>query len=430
MSPDVLRPQLQLERGLVDHALEDPVLDLGSEAAVRTLLGLVGQHRPQVVTQVLERVGTHRLRERVAVGAGAELQVRAVVVHDVDVERQDGAVLPEPHLDVVVPVRRMVVGVHDVVDPVLDVGDRSAHLEREEARQGRHLVRGELAPEAPAGGGRHDRQLVRRYAQRRGDQEHEVAEVHRVAVDLEGAVQARPRDGAGGLQRHPGRAAPVQAVGDHQVGLGERTVDVAEVEGPLVGEVRAVCLVEDRRVGGERLDRVDQRWQLVELDVDLVDTVLGGVPRLGDDGDDRLTDVPDLVHGQRVLRDGGGPEVHARVHLGLAVLARDHRDDAGHLQRPRDVDRADVGVRHGAAQDGRVQHAGELQVGDVAATADQQARVLGSAEVLADDVVARLAVGLDVAHRCPSVSAGVDAAWLPLQDSFCWAVHTALTMFW
>ena len=75
---------------------------LGAEAAVRALLVLVGEDRGERVLDVLDPVGADDLRERVAVRAGAELEVRAVVVDAVDPQRAEGAVVVEGELGVVV----------------------------------------------------------------------------------------------------------------------------------------------------------------------------------------------------------------------------------------------------------------------------------------------------------------------------------------
>jgi hypothetical protein len=51
---DAIHPELA--RGEVDEALEHPVADLGTEAAVGALLVLVGQDRRERVLDVLDRV--------------------------------------------------------------------------------------------------------------------------------------------------------------------------------------------------------------------------------------------------------------------------------------------------------------------------------------------------------------------------------------
>ena len=78
--PDLDAVEAELARRHVDEPLEHPVRDLGAEAAVGALLVLVRQHGSERVLDVLDPVRADDLGERVAVGARAELEVRAVVV--------------------------------------------------------------------------------------------------------------------------------------------------------------------------------------------------------------------------------------------------------------------------------------------------------------------------------------------------------------
>lgn len=253
-----------------------------------------------------------------------------------------------------------------------------------------------LLPKLPPGRNRLHRQLVGRQLQRRGDQEGEVAEVERVAVDLQHAVEPRVGHRARGLHRHACRAAPVEGVLHHEVGLGERGVHIAELEGPLVTDVAAVLLVQQGGPGLHGRHRVGDRREILEVDLEQFHGVLGDVPALRDDRCDGLADVADLVHRERVLGDRCRAEVHAGVHLRLAVLARDHGDDSRQLQRLGGVDGPDPRVRHGAAQDRGVQHPRQFEVGDVPATADQQPRVLDPLAVRTEVLVAGLLHGVRV----------------------------------
>src|SRR4029453_5429897 len=80
----------------------------------------------------------------------------------------------------------------------------------------------------------------------------------------------------------------------------------------------------------------------------------------------------------------------------------------------RRVDRVDLGVRERAPQDRHVEHVRELDVLDVVATADDEARVLLALDALAQPAAA--ALGLDGGHE---VSFSLFAAHC-----------TDLTMFW
>ena len=110
----------------VDEPLQHPVRALGAEAAVRALLVLVREDRGERVLDVLDPVRPDDLRERVAVRARAELEVRAVVVDAADAQRAERAVVVEGELGVVPAIGAGVVVVRDVRDAVLDVLHRAA----------------------------------------------------------------------------------------------------------------------------------------------------------------------------------------------------------------------------------------------------------------------------------------------------------------
>ncbi len=159
---------------------------------------------------------------------------------------------------------------------------------------------------------------------------------------------------------------------EHAVGL--RRVARLPVEDEVV--VLALLVVADhRRVGVERLARVDDDGQRLVLDVDQFERVARGVVVVGDDERHLLALEADLVgreHGLRVGREGR----HPGEALGLEVLAGDHGADLRVLQRGGGVDRDDPGVRERTAQRGAVQHPGEPHVVDVVALAADETRVL------------------------------------------------------
>jgi hypothetical protein len=111
------------------------------------------------------------------------------------------------------------------------------------------------------------------------------------------------------------------------------------------------------------------------LDVDQLDRVARRVVVLGDHERDLLPLEAHLVggeHGLGVHRQRRHPgEAQARERL-----AGDHRLDLGVGLGGRGVDGDDAGVRERAAQHGPVQHAGQVDVVDVAALAAYEAGVL------------------------------------------------------
>ena len=318
--------------------------------------------------------------------AHAELDVGAVVVDDVDLDAAHGAVAHHGELDLVDAVRAVVVAVGDVVDPVLQVGHLSPGGPRAHGGDHRRLVGEQLGAEAAAGRHRPDVQLVGGHLERVRGHEQVAGEAQRVGVDGEAAgARVVLGDRADGLQRLPARAVPAEPVPDDHLGLGEVALDIAEVEGALVGAVRLQGLVYQRGPVGQSALRVDHRGQRLVLDLDELQRVLGQVAAVRDDDRDALADVPHLVRRQAAPGVPGrvGAEVGHRVAQLGGVGAGDHRVHAGCGQSLGGLDPQDPGVRVRAAQHGGVQGAGGDPVGDVAAPAEQELRVLDAADRLA-----------------------------------------------
>ncbi len=370
------RSSAEILRREVDEALDHPVADLGAEAAVGALLVLVREDRGERVLDVLDPVRPDDLRERVAVRARAELEVRAVVVDARDAHRLERAVVVEGERGVVVAVGAAVVVVRDVRDAILDVLHGAAGDHREEGREDRHLVHEELRAEAAAGRHRHEAQLARRDLQRHRVQPQEVREVHRVAVDREHAGAAVVvGDRAVRVHRHAGRARPVELGLHGAVGLGEGLVDLAERERALVGDVRAHLLVHERaalrrapRTGRARRAAARSRPRSGRR----------RPPRCSGSSATtaatRLAEVAHLLDRDDVLDDRTGAERRQRIGALGDVLAGHDGDHAGQLLGRLGADREDLGVRVRAADDRRMRHAGQLDVVDVAALAAQEAR--------------------------------------------------------
>ena len=118
------------------------------------------------------------------------------------------------------------------------------------------------------------------------------------------------------------------------IGLGEVALDVAEVEGALVGAVRLQGLVHQRGAVGQGALRVGHRGQRLVLHLDELQRVLGQVAAVRDDDRDALADVPHLVRRQAAPGVPGrvGAEVGHRVAQFGGLGAGDHGVHAG--QRP------------------------------------------------------------------------------------------------
>jgi hypothetical protein len=165
--------------------------------------------------------------------------------------------------------------------------------------------------------------------------------------------------------------------------------------------VRAVELVldvlaQDRRVRIHRLEGIVDRRQRLVLDLDQ----LGGVGRdiavLGDDEGDLLVLVQHLAGGEHhldVAREGRHPVELDR----LQILGRQHGDHAGHGLGLAGVDALDAGMAVGAAGEVAEQHAGQLEVVDIAAPALDEA-----------DVFLALPGAAQALKRCFAARAGFD----------------------
>ncbi len=109
---------------------------------------------------------------------------------------------------------------------------------------------------------------------------------------------------------------------------------------------------------------------------------------------DRLADIAHLVFGndglgyRLELRQRLQPHGNAR-HRMADILRRDDAVHPGKRARPRDIDRADAAVGHGAAQDGGMQKPLAREVIDIFPTPTQEAQVLEAFNRAADEGVDR-----------------------------------------
>ena len=248
---------------------------------------------------------------------------------------------------------------------------------------------------------------------RPGDQRvHRAVGVRRLGVGVEREL-ARHRvhvgDRAARLHRRRVRPRVEHLLLDDHVGARERGLGGGGVAGLPVEDVvvglALLVVADDRRVGVERPLGVHHGSDHLVLDVDQLERVARRVAVVGDDERDLLALEAHLVggeHGLRVVRHRRHPRQPERLEHGAG-------DDRVHL-RVRlgggGVDRHDPGVRVRAAQDRAVQHAGQVDVVDVAALAADEADVLLAEHAAEADRVAGGAGGnCGIGHdAAPSVS--------------------------
>src|SRR5581483_10316672 len=134
---------------------------------------------------------------------------------------------------------------------------------------------------------------------------------------------------------------------------------------------------------------------------DQLASVLGERAGAGDHGDDRLTDEANLVRGQQPaghrLDVVAGDRGDERGDVGQ-VLSGEHRDHTVEGPGRLGIDPDDAGVRVGAADEGDVQHAPQVDVVDVAAPAHQVPAVLDPRHPGADVLGVESVALVDLAH--------------------------------
>ena len=205
----------------------------------------------------------------------------------------------------------------------------------------------------------------------------------------------------------------------------QRGVDVAAGVGAHRQDVAVGAPHGDRRVGGDRRQRVGDRRQDVVLDVDQ----LGGRPRLlarlGDDDGEHVAGErrapADGDHHRPVLVDDPDAQLAGDVGGG------EHGDDAVGGGGAGGVDGDDVGAGVGGEVQGGVEHPGHAEVVDVAAVAERQllGLVLGAGltDAAAEGDLERLALGdrldgvedLDVAGAAAQVGAEMRRHGVPVE---------------
>ena len=199
---------------------------------------------------------------------------------------------------------------------------------------------------------------------------------------------------------------------DHDLGLLEAFRDVALLDFELAGDVgdlalELVELVQDRRIGLERVIDLDHPGQHFVIDLD--QRAGFGCDRLGSGGDGR-----DGVAGEQRLLARHHVAAHPAHVLDAEhdrlvereiddVLRGDHRLHAGQRFGLGGVDAPDARMRMRAAQYLAPDHAGHVGVGGKGRAARDLVGAVGTNGALADPLV----VGDDVHRAAPCISAAV-----------------------
>ena len=202
------------------------------------------------------------------------------------------------------------------------------------------------------------------------------------------------------VQRRAGLTVRGKALPHHHGGLAPGLFDVADpdavpVEDVAFAEFVTDALLDERAVRADRLLGVDDDWQLLQLVAHVLEGVESLVLGVSDDRGELLALVHHLVDGegevvahQEVLH-----HVAPRFDLADDVGAGEHGMHARLPERRRRVDGEQPGVRHRAAQDLGVEHAGQLDVVDEARGTGEQRQVLAARDGLPDELGLALGCG-------------------------------------
>ena len=140
----------------------------------------------------------------------------------------------------------------------------------------------------------------------------------------------------------------------------EAAVDIAALERKVMGDVAWGIVVHQRRAGRECCIHRQHGGQDFVFDLDAIDGCARGfsVPRC--DRRDFIADIAHLIDGERV-------EVGAKAapFFTRSIGAGDYGFDAGHRRGRTGINAFDARMRVRAAQHSCMQHARQMQVGDV-----------------------------------------------------------------
>ena len=401
------RVDLQAARQPVDEDLQRKIDLRLTVAAIGADRGLVGERDAALDGRIGHLVGAgedhaRELRRAVRRVPGAE--VGGVLVGD----RDDAAIGLRADTDVVHGLARMGAGA-EKLQAVFDPLDRSPERHRVQHRQHVLRIEAELHAEAAAHIGCDDPNapLIERQALRQllPDQ------VRRLGggMDLQRA-RACPPMGDDAARLHGERAHPVhtEAPLDDDLGGGHAILRIARAVHVAGQQVRGQRLgMQNRRVVGERAQRVRHMRQRLVVDVDEVQRVLCNRAARRDHAHHRLALVDRLIRRQRVVgqQRGAGhrPQHRQRPARGPHVGTRQDVTDAGHGAGLGHVDRANRCAGERTAAHRHLKLVGEVHVIGEETVAPQQTIVLLAREGCADQALARRA------HRDASQSAGSSA---------------------
>ena len=143
-------------------------------------------------------------------------------------------------------------------------------------------------------------------------------------------------------------------------------------------------ILEQHRAARLRLLAVGDRGKRLDIQIDMLQRVFGNAGRIGQHDGNRLADVANLAVGQHrlmerlELRQRLQPQRNPRNDVAEVGAQQGHGEPRQRRARAA-VDRLDQAVRHGAAQDHRMELARSVDVGDIGSPATQETQILDCA---------------------------------------------------
>jgi hypothetical protein len=166
-------------------------------------------------------------------------------------------------------------------------------------------------------------------------------------------------------------------------GLRESGLGVPDIDRNDGGEIGRGVPMGERRPGLKRRDAIGRRRQRLVIHIDQRGRILGQIAAVGHYDGDRLAHKAGFVFGE-AIRHIGLLDRRARhqerhglpLHRGRQIREGKDRVHARKRKRRALVEPADAGMGMRAAQNHRVEHAGQLDVVHKAAASGQEVRIL------------------------------------------------------
>jgi len=200
-------------------------------------------------------------------------------------------------------------------------------------------------------------------------------------------IGAPLHDAVAGLDRIAAGPEPTKIVFDNDIRFRKSLVDRTEGKEPVVNQVGALVLPNDRAVRIERLLGIYDRRENLIVDFDQFQSVLGDVTARRRNRGDGIADEPDFIVCEAIPRPTDRKAVHGLRPI-LGVFTGNHRGHAGKFLGLGCVDAFDARVGMRAAQDRREQHSRKRNIIAEFCSAGEQGRILNARRVFAQ--VARL----------------------------------------